>query len=95
MFVIVVIEGLLQNMLVTKVLKMEEHLGNLVTKESFEDSLYVKLLQETFFKALKRVWSLLLWYNRIIWSEWRDQNIYMTKKFRTQSSIYDWDFYQK
>lgn len=56
MFVIVVIEGLLQNMLVTKVLKMEEDLGNLVTKESFEDSLCVKLLQETFFKALKRVW---------------------------------------
>ena len=56
MFVIVVIEGLLQNMLVTKVLKMEEHLGNLEkTKESFEDSLYVKLLQETFIKALKRV----------------------------------------
>ena len=55
MFVIVVIEGLLQNMLVTKVLKMEEHLGNLVTKESFEDLLYVKLLQETFIKALKRV----------------------------------------
>lgn len=57
MFVIVVIEGLLQNMLVTKVLKMEEHLGNLVTKESFEDLLYVKLLQETFIKALKRVWE--------------------------------------
>lgn len=57
MFVIVVIEGLLQNMLVTKVLKMEEHLGNLITKESFEDSLYVKLLQETFIKALKRVWE--------------------------------------
>lgn len=57
MFVIVVIESLLQNMLVTKVLKMEEHLGNLVTKESFEDSLYVKLLQETFIKALKRVWE--------------------------------------
>ena len=57
MFVIVVIEGLLQNMLVTKVLKMEEHLGNLVTKESFEDSLYVKLLQETFIKALKPVWE--------------------------------------
>lgn len=57
MFAIVVIEGLLQNMLVTKVLKMEEHLGNLVTKESFEDSLYVKLLQETFIKALKRVWE--------------------------------------
>ena len=39
MFVIVVIEGLLLDMLVTKILKMEGHLYNLVTKESFEDSL--------------------------------------------------------